>query len=113
MPKINECESTIYSLDIVERIVELSKLDIINWDQRIEWLELLLLQKNFSSSSEFFSGLTLINSKNFESYMDEMIQDSYEIPKLPKFLSLKVDYSMLKKDYIEIEFRGETFFAQP
>ncbi len=116
MPRICEREATIYSLDIIERIAELEKLvdeSAISWDQRTELLELLLLQNNFHPASEFFSGLTLINSKNFENYMDEFIRDSHEIPELPRFMVLTLDYEALKMDYTAVEFRGQTFFTQP
>lgn len=53
----------------------------------------------------------LIEESYFETYMDEMIEDCYTLPKdIPAFMQITYDYEMLKQDYIEIEIDGNTFY---
>ena len=53
----------------------------------------------------------LIEESYFETYMDEMIEDCYNLPKdIPAFMQITYDYEMLKQDYTEIEIDGNTFY---
>lgn len=52
---------------------------------------------------------SLIRESHFEEYMDEMIADCYEIPKLPDFMTVVLDYVALRMDYSDIEIDGVTY----
>lgn len=53
----------------------------------------------------------LTHENHFETAMDEMVADCYEIPKdLPSFMTIVLDYDALKEDYTEITFEGETYY---
>lgn len=53
----------------------------------------------------------LIAESHFEDYMDEMIEDCYNLPKdLPSFMTITYDYVALKMDYSEIDIEGNTFY---
>lgn len=55
--------------------------------------------------------VTLIHENYFETSMDEMVADCYELPKdIPSFMTLTIDYDALKQDYSEVEFEGDTYY---
>jgi hypothetical protein len=52
----------------------------------------------------------IVNEDYFETYMDDMLEDIGDIPRdLPSYLTIIVDYDMLKMDYTTIEIDGNTF----
>ena len=54
---------------------------------------------------------TLIRDSYFESAMDEMVSDCYEVPKdLPSFMIITLDYVALQQDYSSVEFDGVTYW---
>lgn len=54
--------------------------------------------------------VTLIHESYFEQYMDEMIADCYELPELPSFMTITLNYEALKMDYSDVEIDGVTYF---
>lgn len=56
--------------------------------------------------------VTLIRKSHFEKGMDEMIADCYpDLYKcIPCFVTVTLDYEMLKQDYTECEFEGDTYY---
>jgi len=53
----------------------------------------------------------LTHENYFETAMDEMVADCYEIPKdLPSFMTITLDYDALREDYTEVEFDGQTYY---
>lgn len=110
------------SRDIIERIEELESFieDNVNEnsDDITEWKEELRILAELAEEGEQYSpdweyGSTLIHEDYFEEYMDEMIQDCYDLPKdLPFWMTVTYDYNALKMDYTEIDFNGETYYIR-
>lgn len=54
-----------------------------------------------------------IRDDNMESYLAEMVDDCYELPKnLPSFISLTIDYDALKQDYDTFDLGGNTYYVR-
>lgn len=124
--------STIDSRDIIKRIEELesTKADLVEWlsngkifesdmkefdDEEGKELDMLrgLAEEASQYSIDWEYGETLIHEDYFEQYMDEMVEDCYELPKnLPYWMSIKIDYDELKSDYVELEFDGQTYYMR-
>jgi chromosome segregation ATPase len=69
------------------------------------------LEDECSGSSEWRHGIQFIRDDYFEKAMDEMLADCGDLPKdLPCYLTITVDYDMLKSDYSSVEFLGETYW---
>ena len=54
--------------------------------------------------------VTLIRESHFNDYMDEMVQDCYNLPELPSFMTITLDYKALQMDYTSTEIDGVTYF---
>lgn len=85
--------------------------------EELDTLEMLLQSLQGCGGDEQWEGdwypVTLINEEYFETYMDEMLEDIGDMPKfkdIPAYLTITVDYDMLKQDYSEIEFDGNTYY---
>ena len=110
------------SRDIIERIEELESFieDNVNEnsDDITEWKEELRILAELAEEGENYSpdwnyGSTLIHENYFEQYMDEMLEDCGYIPKdIPCYLDITVNYDMLKWDYTELDFDGETYYIR-
>lgn len=118
--EINNMMDVIDSRDIIERIEELEKIiagestneDFLEW--RTEYDELKSLEEQcVDYVPDWEYGVTLIRESYFEEYMDDMIQDCYELPKnLPFWMSITYDYEALKQDYTEVDFNGVIYFVR-
>ena len=113
---------------IIERIEELKlerdnfisehgeeKLDEFNLS--IEGKELQTLEALQSEAEEYAQdwkyGEQLIRRSYFEQAMDEMIEDSYELPKnLPSWMSIQLDYEALEQDYTSVDFDGVEYLIR-
>jgi len=52
----------------------------------------------------------LIARSHFETYMDEMVSDCYEVPKdLPSWMSITLDYVALEQDYSSVDVDGNEY----
>lgn len=110
------------SRDIIERIEELESFieDNVNEnsDDITEWKEELRILAELAEEGEQYSpdwsyGSQLIHENYFEEYMDEMLEDCGDIPKdIPCYLDITVNYDMLKWDYTELDFNGETYYIR-
>lgn len=56
----------------------------------------------------------VIHESDFEDRMDDMVSDCYSdhASNLPVFMSVKIDYDMLKQDYTEHSFEDNIFFVR-
>ena len=64
-------------------------------------------------SSVWEYGETLIHRNYFEEYMDEMVEECYDLPKdLPYWMSIKLDYVALEQDYISVDFDGQEYLIR-
>ena len=80
--------------------------------EELEELETLLELQNDCNYGDWEYGVTLIHESYFESYMDGMVADCYQIPDLPGFMSVVLDYDALKADYTVVTFRGNDFYIR-
>lgn len=53
--------------------------------------------------------LTLIRESAFEEAMDEMVAECYELPELPSFMTVTLDYVALQMDYTSTEIDNVTY----
>lgn len=85
--------------------------------EELETLESLLSDLCGNDGDEQWEGdwypVTLIRESHFKQSMDEMLEDIGEMPrtgKIPAYMSIVIDYEMLKQDYQECEFGGFTYY---
>ena len=135
-------DNVIDSRDIIERIEELESILSDLWEVEKEdnpnipfdvFLETLYsasnhigldvadeykILKEFAEECEQYSsdweyGETLIHRDYFADYMDEMVEDCYELPKdLPYWMTIKLDYDALEQDYTSVYFDGEEYLIR-
>lgn len=103
-------EST--NMRFLEECKEYYILSLEEWCKECDKLKTLEEQcKEYVSDWEY--GVTLIRESYFEEYMDDMIQDCYELPKdLPFWMSITYDYEALKQDYTEVDFNGIIYLVR-
>ena len=113
---INSGDDTIDIRDVIARFeyLENRQLDDKEADDEFNQLESLLSDLKGKGGDHDWRGnwypVTLIAESHFAESMDEMLQDIGDMPKdIPNYLKITVDYDMLKMDYSEVEFDGETF----
>lgn len=129
MTHFTNTDSVIDSRDIIERIEE---LEIIKDDLLLDnpsgatvalWLQgdvgqeyttlKELAEECEQYASDWTYGEQLIHRDYFEAYMDEMIEDCYELPQdLPYWMSIKLDYDALEQDYTSVDFDGEEYLIR-
>lgn len=77
------------------------------------WMLIALAEECELYNSDWEYGVSLIRYSYFEDYMDEIIEDCYELPKdLPHWMSMELDYEALKQDYTEVEFDDITYYIR-
>jgi hypothetical protein len=54
----------------------------------------------------------LIRYSAFENAMDEMVADCYEIPELPSFMTVTLDYVALRQDYSSVDVFGIEYICR-
>ncbi len=82
-------------------------------DDAEELATLKALAEDCEGCADWEYGEPLIRESYFQQYMDETIADCYDVPKnLPAFMSIVLDYDMLKQDYNEVEYDGATYFIR-
>lgn len=107
MSTISNTDNTIDSRDIIARIKEL--------EDDAEELRILteLAEECETLASDWQYGETLIHRDYFETYMDEMIEDCYTLPKdMPSWMSIKLDYVALEQDYSSVDFDGQEYLIR-
>lgn len=100
--------------------VDTAKKELADWKEEnsdeLQTLENLLSDLCGNGGDEQWEGdwypVILIKDSYFEESMDEMIADCYpDLSKdLPCFITVTLDYEMLKQDYTECEFEGDTYY---
>lgn len=53
-----------------------------------------------------------IHEIDFAPRMDDMVRECYNLPELPSFMSIKLDYDALREDYTEHSFEGNIFLVR-
>lgn len=54
----------------------------------------------------------LIRDSYFEYHMDETVFDCYNLPELPSFMTITLDYVALQMDYSSVEVDGVTYWCR-
>ncbi len=101
------------SRDIIERIEELQATERDVKEHEELTALLALAEEGEQYSPDWSYGSQLIHENYFEEYMDQMLEDCGDIPKdIPCYLDITVNYDMLKWDYTELDFDGETYYIR-
>ncbi len=101
----------LYSRDLQERIEELENQKDLSNDEKEELKDLNSL-KNECEDYGWEYGINFIRDYEFEDYAIEMFDECYahDIPdNLKNYIDYKAFSRDLEMDYIEIEFRGNTY----
>jgi predicted mannosyl-3-phosphoglycerate phosphatase (HAD superfamily) len=114
---ISNMDDIIDSRDIIERLEELEdqcEMAYLDYDEYEEYASLYDLTEECSNlSADWEYGEQLIRRSYFEQYMDEMIEECYELPKdLPYWMTIKLDYNALEQDYTSIDFDGVEYLIR-
>ena len=130
---ISNTDDTIDSRDVIERIEELeaerdsyneesekgyleSVEEIAAFDNSEEGQELTALKKlaeQGETVDDWEHGVQLIHEDYFETAMDDMVTECYELPKaLPFWMTITYDYDALKQDCTEVDFDGQTYYVR-
>lgn len=90
-------------------------------DEKDEYLILVKLAKQGEDSSDWSYGETLIHEDYFTKYIEDLIDDCYEIPKEMHsgnwpWRHMTMDYEAAadeaKQDYFEVDFDGVTYYIR-
>ena len=126
---ISNTDDVIDSRDVIARIEELIELrGELGWDPTAEHRELKeelaaleKLAEEASGSPDWNYGETLIRETYFTDYIEQLIDDCYEMPKELKsgewpWRHVTVDYAAAadeaKVDYIDCDFGGVTYLIR-
>lgn len=116
MNTFTNTDSTIDSRDIIDRIEELQHADCtLTVVDRLAELAMLreLAEECEQCADDWHNGTTLIHCHYFEEYMNDMVEDCYELPKdMPFWMSIQLDYDALKRDYTSVDFNGEEYLIR-
>lgn len=114
--RIQELESE--QADLVEKLSngEISESDMKAFDDE-QGKELDMLREFAEEceqcAADWKYGEILISEEYFEEYMDEMIEDCYQLPRdLPYWITITYDYDALREDYAEVELDGFTYYIR-
>ena len=122
MREISNTADVIDSRDVIARIEELEALgDVLYADDVAELTALKALASEAESSPDWIHGETLIRESYFTDYIEQLIDDCYEMPKA--FTSgewpwrhATMDYEAAaneaKSDYFECDFDGVTYLIR-
>lgn len=91
------------------------------WEEAKELKALKALAEEASSSPDWIHGETLINEDYFTQYIEELINDCYEMPKEMNsgkwpYRHMSINYEEaadeVKVDYMEVDFDGTTYLIR-
>ncbi len=117
---ISNYDDVIDSRDILERIEELQALiadestnaDFLAWCEEFDALTSIAVEAE-KYSDDWQYGAQLIRESYFETYMDDMIEDCYALPKyMPFWMTVTYDYEVLKQACPVIDFDGVTYYIR-
>lgn len=114
---ISNMDDVIDSRDIIERIDELTdecESSYLDYDDYTELCTLSDIAEDCKQyANEWQYGEQLIRRSYFEDYMDELMEDTYPLPKnMPFWMSIKLDYNALKQDYSSVDFDGVEYLIR-
>jgi len=125
---ISNLADIIDSRDVIARIEELeaerSEIEDFEpsnllevFDNSEEGQELIALkalaEQGEDEIEDWKYGAQLIHEYYFEEAMYEMAADCYELPKdLPSWMTITVDLELLRMDYTELDFDGQTYYVR-
>ena len=136
MPNFDGTDAYFDSRDVIERIAELTAefidatgddpADIMSaddWafglgeDGAAEMVALIAFRDEADHLPDWEYGETFIHEDHFTDYAQETVEECGYIPAdLPAWLANAIDWDKvedaLKEDYMEFEFRGETYWAR-
>lgn len=90
-------------------------------DEKDEYLSLVKLAKQGEDSPDWSYGETLIHEDYFTKYIEDLIDDCYEMPKEMRsgewpWRHITIDYEAAaeeaKQDYFSVNFDGETYWIR-
>jgi hypothetical protein len=59
------------------------------------------------------TGEQCVSESKIDDHLEDMVADCYELPKnLPDFITLTIDYDMLKQDYTEFKYFDITYYVR-
>lgn len=100
-------------------LINAAEINLAEWDEEngeeLKLLGELLKELAGCGGDEQWRGdwypIGLIRDSDFESAMDELLEDIGDLPKdLPCYLRIEVDYKALQMDYSSVEFDGVTYW---
>lgn len=114
---ISNMDDVIDSRDIIGRIEELTRQcedDHLDYDDYQELCTLSDIAEECEDyANDWKYGEQLIRRSYFEEYMDEMVEDTYELPKgMPYWMSIKLDYDALEQDYTSVYYDGVEYLIR-
>lgn len=114
---ISNMDDLIDSRDIIERIEELTEQcedSYLDFDDYQELCTLSDIAEACEGYADDWSyGETLIRRSYFEDCMDEMVKNTYELPKdMPFWMSIKLDYDALEQDYTSVYYDGVEYLIR-
>ena len=103
--------------DVIKRLETLEGEEELSEDEDEEFrqIESFLEEVEGRGGDEEWRGswypVTFIEDSDFESAMDQLVEDCYDIPKnLPDFVTVVLNYDALQSDYTSIEISGNTYW---
>lgn len=118
--EITDTYETFDIRDVIERLVYLEGggTDELEMEETQEIVDIraFLNSVRGRGGDEEFEGVrhpvTFIHESYFETYMDELIAECYDIPKnIPPWMTITYNYDALLMDYIHCLINGETFYT--
>lgn len=119
--QIDNTQDTIDSREIIDRIEELEAIEEPDNDEAQELEALLKVKEQAEDCADWQSGEVLIHESYFNTYIEELIKDRYEMPKEFKsdawpWRHITIDYEAAADGaqcyYTHIDFDGETYLIR-
>lgn len=121
MSTFDNTQDVIDSRDIIERIEELEGADTLEKEEAEELAALQALRTQCEGYADWEHGETLIHETYFVTYIEELIDDCYSLPKEMKsgewpWRHMKIDFEAAakeaKQDYAEVDFDGQAYLIR-
>lgn len=121
MSEIRNTDDVIDSRDVIARIDELESAEALDAYETAELAALKALASEAEVSPDWIYGETLIRESYFTDYIEQLIDECYEMPKEINsgewpWRDATVDYEAAadeaKADYLECDFDGVTYLIR-
>ena len=103
--------------DVIKRLETLEGEEELSEDEDEEFrqIESFLEEVEGRGGDEEWRGswypVTFIKGSDFESAMDQLVEDCYDIPKnLPDFMTVVLNYDALQSDYTSVKINGNIYW---